>query len=187
MERSKSPPTKPKNSKTEDAASSWKALSQEEKKALVESKVNSSKTKDIEEFLKDDEQLFDHMIDLMSTNKHSKKASELVSKYKKDFSKYPKLVDRLEKKAVRFVINDQSWSMIENRFKSQPRLLTIAAEEYHYQGKLDVAFSIIKRNKLLDCIEKDNVRSWYESAAAGQQVAEVPNQVDLQDCFGSRR
>lgn len=183
MERSRSPPSKAKKPKGDDA-SSWKALTVEEKKALIESKVNSSKSRDIEDFLKDDDQLFDHMIDLMSTNKHSKKASDLVVKYKKDFRKYPKLIDRLEKKAVRYTINDQSWSMIENRFRSQRSLLAIAAEEYHFQGKFDVAFSIIKRNNLLDTVKKEDVRLWFESAAA-QQLPVLPNEIDLRDAFGS--
>jgi hypothetical protein len=86
---------------------------------------------------------------------------------------------------VRFGINDQPWFMIENRFKSQRTLLAIAAEEYHYQGKLDVAFTIIKRNGLLDSIKKEDVKTWFLSPAA-QEMTELPNLIDLHDCFGSR-
>jgi len=184
MERSQSPPAKPLKL-TADSASSWNSLSLDEKKTLIETKVNSSKTRDIEDFLRDDDQLFDHMIGLMSTNKHSKKASELLTKYKRDFLKYPKLIERLQKKAVRFVINDQSWSMIENRFRSQPSLLAIAAEEFHFQGKRDVAFSLIKRHGLLDWVQKEDVRAWFASPET-QQLAEVPNLFDLHDAFGTR-
>ena len=46
--------------------------------------------------------LFDLMIDLLSTNTNSKKATEILAKKKIDILNYPKLVQRLKKKAARF-------------------------------------------------------------------------------------
>ena len=161
----------------------WTGMTLEQKKQEIKMKVDKNKVNDIELLAASTPELFDYMIEVMSTNKHSKRASELVSKHKKDFKDYPLLMERLEKKAVRFMMNDQPWSLVENRLKNSKGLLSIAAEDYHFNNQHQISYSIIVRNGLKDHIKKTEVKEWLESPEAAL-IELLENTDDKNDVFG---
>jgi hypothetical protein len=61
-------------------------------------KIAKSKVGDVEQHFTKSDELFDFVINAMSTNKHSKRATELIVKYKKNPYLYPELLQRLGKK-----------------------------------------------------------------------------------------
>ena len=141
-------------------------MNDEEKKEFIKFKVSKGKYNEIDSLIKNEASLFDYMIEIMSNNKDAKRASELIVKYQKDYTKYPVLLERLEKKAVRFCMGDQPWSMVELRLKSDPNLLAIAAEDYFYRGDKDIAFSIVERNNLKPYLKKKEILEWLATDAS---------------------
>ncbi len=162
----------------------FKAMSKEERKQYVTQKINKGKVNDVEKLVKADDDLFDYMIEIMSNNKNAKRASEIVAKYNKDFMKYPELVKRLEKKAIRFLISDQPWSMIERRLTNDPRLMAIAAEDYLYREMKDVALTLVTRHNLKPHLMKQDIITWLESEDAKKSNL-LPNELLEKDEFGT--
>jgi 3'-5' exonuclease len=76
--------------------------------------------------------------------------------------------------------------MVELRFRSQPNLLAIAAEEYFYKQKKEVALAIVKRNKLEQLLTKPDIKLWLESEEAASMLHQglVANEVETLDSFG---
>lgn len=161
-------------------------LNIEQQKEVLLYKIAKGKVGDVEAHFSKSDELFDFVIKAMSTNKHSKRASELVVKYKKDPKRYPELLQRLQKKAVRYVVQDQPWSMVELRFRSQPDLSTLSAEEYFFKGQKEIALAVVQRNNLGPLLTKQDLKAWLlsEEAAAYMKKGLIPNEVEALDYFG---
>ena len=172
--------------KVSQSAKTFKSISDmndEEKKEFIKFKVSKGKYNEIDGLIKNEADLFDYMIELMSNNKEAKRASELIVKYQKDYTRYPVLLERLEKKAVRFCIGDQPWSMVELRLRSDPNLLAIAAEDFFYRGDKDIAYSIVTRNNIKSSLKKKEILEWLDTDAS-QTAKILSNDLLDKDVFG---
>ena len=151
-------------------------------KAYIKERVAKNKVNDCDKYIKESDELFDYFIQQMSTNKNAKRGSEIVVKYKKDFANYPELVERLEKKAVRFMLGDQTWELVELRLRPHPRLLAMAAEDYFYRGNKDLAYTLVVNNNLTDLIKKDDLKNWLKSEEAAMTQV-IVNSIVAEDKF----
>jgi 3'-5' exonuclease len=88
-------------------------------------------------FIKDDLELASIAVSKMCTNKHSKVAGKIVESSGLNPTDFPKLLERLNKNALRYFINSDDlclYQLIELTYDS-PEMLAIIVEDLEFQGK----------------------------------------------------
>jgi len=170
--------------KVKQKATPFHLLSKNEQLVYITERVKKNKIGELEPLVKDSQDLFDHLISEMSTNKNAKRAAEIIAKYNKDPDNYPVLMNRLQKKSVRYIVSEQPWSMVEHRLKNKPELMVIAIEEYFFKGDKQVVMSLIKRYPLAAAlITKEDLKAWLETEEA-KGFEELSNDLSQKDEFG---
>ena len=159
--------------------------SEEEQKERIKLLISKKKINEAEVLATTSDTLFDFMIEEMSTNDNAKRASELVEKHNKDPKKYPNLILRLKKKAVRWLLTQLSWEFLELKLKGRPDCLAMAAEDYFFKGKKDVAYTLVRRNKLVPLLTKVELNEWLKTNPEESGEAKLlENMILKNDTFG---
>lgn len=115
--------------------------------------INKRQYKDAEELAKKSNK-FDELIDMLTNNRHAKQATLILKKNKLPLEKYPKLVERLRKRYVRYVMDTVSPEQAELRFLSNKHCLAVLAEDLCYKSKINESLSLVKRHELQPYIAK---------------------------------
>ena len=141
---------------------------QEQKEILQH--IKKKKYIKAEEIVKANPSLFDFYINNMGTNQHAKRASEFIIKQGRNLQDFPPIVERLQKKAVRYQIANYDWELVGEKLASDKPLLAIAAEDYFYKKNLDIAYTLITHYQLGSYLQKKEINDWIKQIEVGELV-----------------
>lgn len=91
---------------------------------------------------------------------------------------FPSLLDRFKKKWVRFLQKKDNWMQVEAILQYDKQMIAFFAEDQFFHGQKEVSFSVVKRNKVLDLIQKIELKEQYSD-----QFEEVENILLSRDAF----
>lgn len=121
---------------------------------------------------------FDALIELLTSNRHAKQATLILKKNKIPWETYPKLVERLRKRYVRYVTETVSVEQAEVRFLDDRPCMAILAEDLCYKKAVNESLSLVQRHQLEELIVKTELRELL-----GEDFEYVENKYLLKDEF----
>ncbi|CAD8188825.1 unnamed protein product [Paramecium pentaurelia] len=147
--------------------------------------VNKKKFQDAFQFYKAlqlPQQCFDNLIDQMGNNHDAGRAAEFIIKQDFNPANYPKIVERLEKSCTRYLYSEYPWFKCEEMLMFSQSLLVYYCEDAFFHDMKREALSIIKRNNLINQIQKPNLKEQMEKDLE-IGFEEIPNILFLKDEF----
>lgn len=76
-------------------------------------------------------------------------SSRIIRKYHCDIKEYPEVLERMKKKALRYVFWEKGWESCEERFCLYDEILGYLVEELFHKKKYPEAWSLIQKYNLL--------------------------------------
>lgn len=112
----------------------------------------------------------------MAKNNLASKAADLIHKFKLNPEDYPQILERLEKGCVRYYLKEYPWYFLEDLFKFKPRMLGYIVEDLFHKKKIEEAYAICVRNKLMErqFIKKAEVIQHFSKFPPNKAVIENP-------------
>jgi len=89
-------------------------------------------------------------VKLCLANRNAKNAGDIVKEFGLNPHDFPTLIPSLKRSALRFHMNDSTWTQVEEKFCDQKEMEGYFVEELILAGKWNEALSIVKRHDLLE-------------------------------------